>query len=90
MERVTMATEHEPTKTVDATGQVCPIPLANAKQALDTAEHGEVIEILSTEHNSVPDFKSWADITAGVDLLDQDETVEAGETIYRHYIQKTQ
>lgn len=83
-----MDSEHEIRKTLDAKGQVCPIPLAKTKGAIDDLAAGDVLEVLATERNSVPDFESWAEITDGVELLDQVEDEEGGEPVYRHYVKK--
>lgn len=84
-----MHTEYEIKDTLDATGQVCPIPLAKTKQAIDGFAEGDVLEVLATERNSLPDFESWAEITDGVELLEQVEDEEDGEPVYRHYVKKT-
>lgn len=84
-----MSTEEDIQDTIDAKGEVCPIPLAKTKGAVDGLEPGAVLEVLATERNSLPDFESWADMTEGVELLDQVESEEAGETVYKHYVKKT-
>lgn len=84
-----MPIEEPVTETLDAKGEVCPIPLAKTRQAIDGLAEGEVLEVLATEGNSVPDFESWADITDGVELLDQVEVAEAGESVYKHYVRRT-
>lgn len=84
-----MTIDETVTDTLDAKGEVCPIPLAKTKQAIDGLDQDDVLEVLSTESNSVPDFKSWADMTDEVELLDQVEEAEDGETVYRHYVQRT-
>lgn len=84
-----MTTEEEITDTLDAKGDVCPIPLARTKGAVDGLAEGDVLEVLSTEHNSLPDFESWADITDGVELVEQVEAEEGGQPVYRHYVRKT-
>lgn len=84
-----MSTEDEVTDTIDAKGEVCPIPLAKTKGAVDGLTNGEVLEVLSTERNSLPDFESWAGMTDGVELLKQIETEEDGATVYKHYVKKT-
>lgn len=84
-----MATEYEIVDTLDAKGQVCPIPLAKTKQAIEGLDDGDILEVLATESNSIPDFASWAEITDGVELLEQVEEDETGEPVYRHYVKKT-
>lgn len=84
-----MTTEETITTTLDAKGEVCPIPLAKTKDTVDGLDDGDVVEVLATEHNSLPDFESWADITEGVELLDQVETEEDGQSVYKHYVKKS-
>lgn len=83
-----MSTEEEVNKTIDAKGDVCPIPLAKTKGAVDELSDGDVLEVLATEHNSLPDFESWAEMTEDVKLLDQVEAEESDETVYKHYLRK--
>lgn len=84
-----MIPEEEVTDTIDAKGEVCPIPLAKTKDAVDGLTDGDVLEVLATEQNSLPDFESWAEITQGVELLDQVETEEDGQSVYKHYVRKS-
>ena len=50
-------------KRVDATGLACPLPLLKAKQALNTLEVGQVLEVITTDAGSVRDFKAYADLS---------------------------
>lgn len=84
-----MPFEEPVVSTLDARGEICPIPLAKTKRAIDGLADGEVLEVLATEANSVPDFESWASMTVGVELVDQRETDESGQTVYRHYVRRT-
>lgn len=84
-----MSTEEDITKTIDAKGEVCPIPLAKTKGAIDGLADGDVLEVLATERNSMPDFESWAGMTDEVELLDQVEVDEGSETVFKHYVKKT-
>jgi TusA-related sulfurtransferase len=84
-----MTTPVPVTDTLDARGEVCPIPLAKTKQRIDAVPEDEVLEVLSTEANSVPDFESWASMTDGVELVEQVEEDEDGRTVYKHYVKRT-
>lgn len=84
-----MLSEETITETLDAKGQVCPMPLAMTKGAIDGLAAGEVLEVLSTEANSVPDFESWASMTDGVELVDQVQMDADGEAVYRHFVKRT-
>ena len=83
-----MSTEYEITDTLDAKGLNCPMPVVKAKQAVDGLEEDDVLEVLATDPGSVADVEGWADATSGVELIEQDEVEEGGETIYRHYVRK--
>jgi TusA-related sulfurtransferase len=87
---VYMSRHDEITQTLDAKGEVCPIPLAKTKQTVDTLDDGGVLEVLTTEPNSVPDFESWAELTDDVELVDQVETDQGDESVYKHYVKKTE
>lgn len=84
-----MSTEGEIQETIDAKGEVCPIPLAKTRGAVDGLADGDLLEVLATERNSLTDFESWAGMTDGVELVDQVEADEGGETVYKHYVRKT-
>lgn len=84
-----MCPNAEHTETLDAKGEVCPIPLAKTKQLVDDLEESTVLEVLTTERNSLPDFESWAELTDGVKLLDQEIDDGGNEPVYRHFVKKT-
>lgn len=84
-----MSTEDEISQTLDAKGEVCPIPLAKTKGLVEELATDDVLEVLVTEANSLPDFENWAGMTDDVELIDQVETTDGGETVYKHYIRKT-
>ena len=82
-----MSTE-TPTKTVDVTGQNCPMPVIKTKGAFDEVAAGGTLEVLATDSGSLSDIKGWAESMANAELLDQQEADEGGETVYKHYIEK--
>lgn len=84
-----MSTPVPVTDTLDAKGEVCPIPLAKTKQAVDGLADEEVLEVLSTEANRLLDFDSWASMTNGVELVDQVKEVEDGWDVYKLYVKRT-
>lgn len=55
-------------KLLDAKGLRCPLPVLKARRAMKDMEAGQVIEILSTDPTSVPDFKAFCE-TTGHELL---------------------
>jgi len=81
-----MSTEFDVTETLDVKGKSCPMPVVKTKQSIDGLGEGEVLEVVSTDSGSMSDLKGWADTTDGVELLDQDE----GDSVYRHYVRKTE
>ena len=59
----------QPTRTVDASGLACPMPIVRTRQALDDLASGDVLEVISTDRGSLTDIPSWAD-TLGHTLVD--------------------
>ncbi|WP_158058021.1 sulfurtransferase TusA family protein [Halorussus halophilus] len=85
-----MSTEFEVTETLDVKGLSCPMPVVKTKQTADGLSEGEVLEVLSTDSGSMSDVKGWANTTDGVELLEQAEGEEGGESVYKHYVRKTE
>ncbi len=79
----------ETTETVDVKGQNCPMPVIKTKGAFENLNAGETLVVVATDSGSMSDIKGWAASTDGAELLDQEETTEDGEAIYKHYVQKT-
>ncbi len=80
--------EYQVSRTVDSKGDSCPMPIVEARQAVEEAEVGDVLEVLSTDKGSQSDFQGWSDGSDDVELLDSDTIEEGGETVYRFYIEK--
>lgn len=85
-----MSTEYTVTETLDVKGLSCPMPVVKAKQATDDLSADDVLEIVATDSGSVSDIDGWASGTDGVELLEQEERDEGGETLYVHYVRKTE
>ena len=85
-----MSVEHDITETLDVQGQNCPMPVVKTKGAIDELEAGAVLEVLATDPGSMSDVKGWANSTSGVELVDQVETEDGGQEIYKHYVRKTE
>ena len=81
-------TEYQVARTVDSKGESCPMPIVEARQAIEEANVGDVLEVLSTDRGSQSDFQGWSDGSEDVELLDSEEFEEDGETVYRFYIEK--
>ena len=80
-----MSSQHDTTETLDVKGLSCLMPIVKTKQAIDTLEEGDVLEVLATDSGSMSDLQGWSDGTDGVELLEQ---VEDGD-LYVHYVKKT-
>ena len=52
------------TKTLDARGMNCPMPILKAKQALSQMQQGEILEVMATDPGSVEDFKAFCRATS--------------------------
>ncbi len=77
------------TETVDVKGQNCPMPVIKTKGAFEALAAGETLEVVATDSGSVSDIAGWADSTDGAELLEQQETTDNGEDVYKHYVKKT-
>jgi tRNA 2-thiouridine synthesizing protein A len=60
------------TRTLDASGLACPMPVVRTRQAIDELSSGEVLEVISTDRGSVRDLPAWAGST-GHRLIEQRE-----------------
>jgi TusA-related sulfurtransferase len=60
------------TRTLDASGLACPMPIVRTKQAIDELASGDVLEVISTDRGSLRDVPAWASST-GHELLGTDE-----------------
>jgi len=80
-----MSSQYDTTETLDVKGLSCPMPIVKTKQAIDTLEEGDVLEVLATDSGSMSDLQGWSEGTDGVELLEQ---VEDGD-LYVHYVKKT-
>jgi TusA-related sulfurtransferase len=81
-----MSAEFDITRTLDVTGESCPMPVIKTKTTIDDLEAGAVLEVLATDPGSVKDIDGWSSGTEGVELLGQEE----GEDVYRHYVRRTE
>lgn len=69
----------EPTKTLDASGLSCPLPVLKSKKAIKELEIGEILEIISTDNGSKKDIPAWTRVT-GQELIEEKE--ENGKFIF--------
>jgi len=71
------------TKTLDAKGLACPMPIVRTKKTIDTLHSGEILEVQVTDKGALHDFTAWAS-AGGHTIINQKE--EAGVIFF--YIQK--
>jgi len=64
----------EPTRTVDASGLACPMPIVRTRQAIDELARGQVLEVIATDRGSLTDIPSWADTLGHVLLYARHES----------------
>ncbi|WP_297886731.1 sulfurtransferase TusA family protein [uncultured Halorubrum sp.] len=81
-----MSAEFDIAETLDVKGASCPMPVVKTKSAVDDLDAGAVLEVLATDPGSMSDLDGWADGTAGVELVGQEE----GDDVYKHYVRKTE
>ena len=60
------------TKSLDAKGFACPMPLVKTKKAMDTLATGDVLEVFVTDKGALNDFAAWAQ-AGGHNILEQKE-----------------
>lgn len=71
------------TKTLDAKGLSCPMPIVKTKKVMQTLEEGQVLEVQATDKGSKADLAAWAK-TVGHQFIG---TIEKEGVLY-HYIRK--
>ena len=62
----------EITKTLDAKGLACPMPIVKTKKAMDTMNTGEVLKVLATDKGALNDLSAWAK-SGGHELVSYEE-----------------
>jgi len=70
-------------RTLDARGLKCPMPVVRTSQEIKGIEIGDVLEVLATDPGSMADIQGWCKST-GNELL----KMEKGEGVFRFYIQR--
>jgi tRNA 2-thiouridine synthesizing protein A len=56
-------------KTVDASGQSCPMPVVKAAKEMRSLAPGQILKLIATDQGSLADIPAWAEDT-GNELLD--------------------
>lgn len=70
-------------KVLDAKGLACPMPIVQAKHAMDELVKNDVLEVHTSDTGSQQDLLSWAGAT-GHEVLKQ--TIE--DKVYKFWIRK--
>jgi len=68
-------------RSLDCTGDLCPMPIYKASQALAKMQVGEVLLVRCTDPGSVLDFPAFANQTQH-DLLEVEEPEEGVQVFY--------
>lgn len=69
-------------KIVDCVGLYCPVPIAEAAQALTTVAVGETITVLADDPGVQNDFPAWCRVT-GHDLVSMDKVPDGFKIVIR-------
>ncbi len=71
-------------RTIDTSGQCCPVPMIETNRAVKQMQSGEVLEVICTDIGSKMDLSAWCQRT-GNPLI---EMHQEGEKIFRFFIRK--
>ncbi|WP_068672202.1 sulfurtransferase TusA family protein [Oceanobacillus sp. Castelsardo] len=63
------------TKTLDAKGLACPMPIVRTKKAMDAINTGEVLEVQVTDKGALNDIPAWAK-SGGHSIINQREEAD--------------
>ena len=69
--------------TLDLKGLACPLPIVRTAKAMKELAPGQVLEAMTTDPGSVPDFGAWARAT-GNQLLESHER----DGVYRFLLRR--
>jgi TusA-related sulfurtransferase len=75
-------------KKLDVRGAKCPIPIVKAKKEVDQMQPGELLEVISTDPGSLPDFKGWVQTSKIAVLKEQRTEKEGGTDLYIHILER--
>lgn len=70
-------------KTLDASGLGCPLPIVKTKKEIDNLSSGQILEVISTDPGSKNDMTAWCKRT-GNELI---ESAEQGGK-FQFYVKK--
>lgn len=75
-------------RKLDVRGAKCPIPIVKAKKEVDQMKPGELLEVISTDPGSIPDFKGWAQTSKTAVLKEQRAEKEGATELYIHILER--
>ena len=75
-------------RKLDVRGAKCPIPIVKAKKEVDQMQPGELLEVISTDPGSLPDFKGWAQTSKTAVLKEQRTEKEGATDLYIHVLER--
>lgn len=64
--------EIRPDRTIDTSGQCCPVPMVESNRAVKQMQPGQVLEVICTDIGSRMDIPAWCSRT-GNELLASEE-----------------
>ena len=67
-----MATTYQIDKTVDAKGQVCPMPIVTLAKGFKSLAPGQILALIATDPGAKKDVAAWAEKTGNI-LLEMGE-----------------
>lgn len=70
-------------KLLDAKGLACPMPVVKTRKAINELEHGQVLEIHTTDKGSKGDLSAWAK-SGGHEVLQ----VQEENNVFKFWIKK--
>ncbi|MCP8617672.1 sulfurtransferase TusA family protein [Salirhabdus salicampi] len=71
------------TKTLDAKGLACPMPIVKTKKAIEEIQSGEILEIHATDKGAKSDLTAWVK-SGGHELLKDSEE----DGLFKFWVQK--
>jgi len=73
-----------PDRTIDTSGQCCPVPMVETNRAVKQMKPGELLEVICTDVGAKTDLSAWCRRT-GHRLV---EMRQDGEKFFRFFIRK--
>lgn len=74
---------------LDVRGAKCPVPIVKARIALGAMVPGDLLEVVSTDPGSLPDFRGWAS-TSKLAILREQRTIhdDSGAPMFVHLLER--